>query len=239
MPENVVRINREEFIREYFNYQPGEHVSFLGSTGNGKTQLALQLLEEVANPELPAVCLVMKPRDETVEEFGKKNGYRRIESWPPRKKWFTEKPPGYLLWPKENFEDPEETDKRQAQAFKTAIRKTYQKGNHILFADETLSLQQELGLEKSLNTVWTKGRSMGTSLWAASQRPANISRNAYSQAKHLFLSYDPDKETRRRYGEIGAMDPSLVISATEQTAKYEWVYVYVDGRDSRICIISA
>lgn len=235
----IVRIDREEFISDFFDYKPGEHVTFLAPTGNGKTTLAMQLLGEVATPELPAVALVMKPRDETSEEFGEKNGYKKIENWPPRKNPFAKKPPGYLLWPHENWADLDETDERQAIVFEKCLKDTYRKGGHIIFADELYSLDKELGLDKELNRLWTKGRSMGTGIWGASQRPANIPRNAYSQAQHLFLSWDPDKDTRRRYGEIGGMDPHLVIDATEQTDEYEWVYVHPKGRQSTICIVSA
>lgn len=35
MKTQVVRIDREEFITSYFDYKPGEHVSFLAPTGNG------------------------------------------------------------------------------------------------------------------------------------------------------------------------------------------------------------
>lgn len=238
MPK-VQRINREEFIKEYFDYKPGEHVTLLASTGSGKTRLSLELLEEVANPENPAVVLVMKPRDETVEEFGEKNGYKRIQSWPPRKNPFKAKPAGYLLWPHENWNDLEETEERQANVFYKCLADTYQKGNHIIFADEVVSLEKELGLSKDLNRLWTKGRSMGTGIWGASQRPANISLNAYSQASHLFLSFDNNKDTRQKYGEIGGMDPRLIIDATMELDEYEWVYVHPKGRQSTICIVSA
>lgn len=235
----VQRIDREEFIAEYFDFEPGEHVTFLAPTGNGKTTLAMQLLGEVAHEELPAVVLVMKPRDETAEEFGKKNGYKKIQHWPPKKNPFAKKPPGYLLWPQENWADLEETEERQARIFYNTFQDIYRKGNYIIFADELYSLDNELGLERDLNRLWTKGRSMGASVWGASQRPANIPRNAYSQAQHLFISYDPDKDTRRRYGEIGGMDPRLIIEATEELDEYEWVYVYPKGRQSTICIVSA
>lgn len=235
----VQRIDREEFIAEYFDYKTGEHVTFLAPTGNGKTTFAMQLLGEVANEDLPAIVLVMKPRDETAEEFGKKNDYKRIVNWPPKKNPFAKKPPGYLLWPQENWNDLDETDERQARIFEKTFQHTYRKGNYIVFADELYSLDNELGLERDLNRLWTKGRSMGTGLWGATQRPANVPRNAYSQAQHLFISFDPDKDTRRRYGEIGGMDPKLIITATEQLDEYEWVYVHPKGRQSTICIVSA
>lgn len=237
--KTVQRFDREEFIAERFDYKPGEHLTILAPTGNGKTTLAMQLLGEVATEEVPAVVLVMKPKDETAEEFGEKNGYKRIETWPPRKNPFAAKPPGYLLWPRENWADLDETEVRQSAIFEKTFKDAYRNGNYIIFADELFSLDNELGLEGDLNRLWTKGRSMGAGLWGATQRPANIPRNAYSQAQHLFISYDPDKDTRRRYGEIGGMDPRLIMDAMEDTDEYEWVYVHPKGRQSTICIVSA
>lgn len=77
---------------------------------------------------------------------------------------------------------------------------------------------------------------MESGLWVASQRPAFISRWAY-QAQHLFLSNDPDKDTQKRYGEIGAgVDPDLVRELTAKLKMYEWVYINRDHRT--LCIVN-
>jgi len=234
---NIVLFDRETFLKEVWDYSPGEHVTVLAPTGGGKTQLAYQLLGETATPDLQATVFVMKPRDETVTKFTAKHHFKIVRDWPPpRIRVFDKKPPGYVLWPKE-MGDPDQDDIRQEVIFRRAIREQYRKGHKIIFADETYSLEKELGLEKDLRRLWTKGRSMHCGLWAASQRPVWISRWAF-QANHLFLGNDPDIDMQKRYGEIGGgIDPDVVRSVTARLQRYQFAYI---NRDERaMCIVDA
>jgi hypothetical protein len=79
---------------------------------------------------------------------------------------------------------------------------------------------------------------MDTALWAASQRPAYIPTWAYSQSTHFFISYDPDKRSRKRYEEISGVDPDIIREGTEALGEYEWLYVKAAGRRSTVCIVS-
>ena len=62
----VVTIPRSTFLTEYWDYKAGDHVSFIGPTGSGKTFLANPLLAASVSEELPGFILVMKRRDKTV-----------------------------------------------------------------------------------------------------------------------------------------------------------------------------
>lgn len=230
----VKTFGREHFIQDVFDYHPGDHVTVLAPSGGGKTQLAYQLLGATATPELQATVMVMKPRDTTVDRFTKRYGFKVVRDWPPTIIPRMSKPPGYVLWPKET-DDPDADDRRHADIFRRAIRDDYRKGHKIVFADETYSLEEELGLKDDLRRIWTKGRSMACGLWAASQRPVWISRWAF-QAQHLFLGHDPDVEMQRRYGEIGGgIDPDLIRQLTAGLREFQFVYI---SRDERaVCIV--
>jgi energy-coupling factor transporter ATP-binding protein EcfA2 len=228
LPE-VERFDRMEFIEERFHYSKGEHVSFLGPTGSGKTTLALQLMKKATSDKLPGIILVMKPRDDTATKFTKELGYRRVRTWPPPVSIYQpRKPPGWTLWPKFTF-DPDTDDENMYVQFRSCILDSYKKGNRVLFGDEAYSLAKELGLEKEMITLWTKGRSMGCGLWAATQKPSHVPLWMYSQAQHLFLHNDPDERARKRYDEIGGVDPKLVISVVSKLKKHEWLYICRDG----------
>lgn len=238
-PDDVHRFGHREFLDEVFDYKPGEHVTILAPSGGGKTHVSYELLEVTARPDLQAIVFVMKPRDETVDKFTKRTGFRVVRQWPPpvRNRVFASKPPGWALWPKTSF-DPDVDESRQFAIFKKAIQDSYRKGNRILFADETYSLENELphgGLTKWLRTVHTKGRSMKCGIWSASQRAAYINRWAY-QAHHLFLGHDPDDDAQKRLSEIGAaVDKALVREVVAELRQYEWLYIHRDSRT--MCIV--
>lgn len=233
LPE-VERFDRREFITNRFYYEPGEHVSFIGPTGSGKTTFAYQLLNEVSSEKLQGIVLVMKPRDKTATDWNKTLGYKIVRNWPPPlSPWEPRKPRGYTLWPKFTF-DPRKDNDTQAEIFERCLMDSYKKGNRIVFGDEAYSLAQELDLETEMVTLWSKGRSMGCGFWAATQKPTHVPLWMYSQAQHLFLHNDPDERARKRFDEIGGVDPKLVRTVVGKLQKHEWLYIKRDGPEMAI-----
>lgn len=227
--QDITQLERDDFIDNYFEYTPGEHLTIVGPTGSGKTWLGYQLLAATAHEELPAVVLVMKPKDKTVTKFSKQNNYRVINNWPPLPSiWNPGKKPGYVVWPKFTY-DPDVDDELQWEIFRRTLLDCYKKGNYIIFADETYSLAEELGLKKELTTLWTKARSMNTGLWSATQRPTYVPLWAYSGAEHLFLAKDPDKKARDRFAEIGGVDPEIIKTTVMNLPKHHWLYIRRSG----------
>jgi hypothetical protein len=230
----VETFTRDEFLSQRWRYSAGEHVSFLGPTQSGKTTLGFQLMAESATPKLPAEVLVMKPRDSVVASWTKSLGFRRVKSWPPVPSLTAPRPPGYTLWPKPTF-DFHRDNATLAREFQKCLQESYRKGNRIIFADEVWGLTNELGLTTELVALWSRGASMGAGLWAATQRPSHVPLWMYSQAHHLFLSYEPDARARDRFAEIGGLDPHLVKATVMALKKYQWLYIRRDG--PALCIV--
>lgn len=233
---DVTLFPRQEFLERYWDYRPGEHVTILAPTDGGKTQFAHELVAHAATPDLPCVELVMKPRDSTVSRWIKPLGFRRVTTWPPMPHPLYRRPPGWALWPKHAY-DPARDNIAHYRVFRAAILDSYKRGQRIILADETVGLV-DLGLSEELSTVWTKGRSMDCGLWAASQRPKNIPLAAYSQASHLFLGNNPDAQDRKRYAEIGGIDPKQVSEIVANLNRFQWLYIKRKGEEgAEACIV--
>lgn len=245
VPADITTIPRQDFLDRYWDYAGGDAVTVLAPYGGGKTVLAFQLLQATISPNLTCVCLVMKPKDVEVSRWAKGMDLRIVRDWPPsriRKRVQKKSIKGFVLWPNET-DDPDRDDALHRVIFQRCLRERYRAAGkrkadpNIVFADETYSLEHEMHLTSDLNRIWTKGRSVGCGLFAASQRPVWISRWAL-QAQHLFLGYDPDRAMQKRYGEIGGgVDPDIVREAVGRLQEFQ--FLYLNRQKRTMCVIDA
>lgn len=234
--QSVKLIPRHRFLTDIWRYKPGEHVSFIGPTGSGKTFLALQLLARSVREDLPGYITVMKARDKTVGEFLKAHeGWRRTLTFPPPPTVpGVKKPVGWAVWP-HHTNDPEADEVRHEAIFHRMHRQLYVKGDNIIFDDEVVSLVREMDMKRDLTRIWTKGRSIGSGLWGATQRPAMVPLEMYDQAQHLFLGNIKDKRSQDRFGEISGVDPELVVQVVRALPKFHWLYIRQE--EGLMCVI--
>jgi len=208
--------DRQTFLEEIWDPQPGDGVLFSEPTQQGKTHLAFQLLNKTPHVR-PPVALVMKPRDPTPAWWTRELGWKEVQSWPPGPSLLA-RPPGYTLWPKHEMSlDPESLKRTNANLraqFQRALLDTYKSGDRVIFCDEVYGLL-ELDLQEELTALWTRGAGMGAGLWCATQKASGTSTtsipgHAFNSPMHLFLGKDPDKRARDRASEIGGVDPAFV-----------------------------
>jgi len=239
-------IPREEFARDRFDYEPGEHVVFGGPTQRGKTTLAFALLEYVATPELPAYVAVSKPNDPTTEREGKRLNYRRVDEWPPTKEFREmtgDKRSGYLVWPK--FGDMDKDVVRSASVTRNLLQERYTAGARgkknsqgILVMDDTMVKAKILGLDREMTTILAMAGAMGIGQWTFVQKPTDSGRTAlwsYGAAEHVFIVKDPDRRSRMRYDEIGGFDPKKVSYATESLRPFQ--FLYLKRTEAYMCVV--
>lgn len=200
---SVPIIGWEEIWTEHLEWKPGQHVSYIGPTGVGKTTAAISLLEQT---EQHAVLIVTKGRDSLVKRLPAERGWRLARDpeeafrllkrtpgdWLERR----ERPPQRIVyWP--------DTGKnvslaRRAELLSWRVEaildRAYERGGMTVGIDETTFASEELGLRRPLVLFWNEGRSSGISIVAGMQRPALVPRSSRSAPTYLgiFRTADPD-----------------------------------------------
>jgi hypothetical protein len=238
-------IPREDFARQYFHYEPGQHVLFAGPTQMaGKTTLCFKLLEFTATPEMPAYIAVSKPDDPVTEKEMKRLGYRLVRTWPAPKKLneiWDGNPPGYVIWPE--FGDIDKDADKAAAVTGALLRDRYAQGvkhkKGILVCDDTVVKSKLLGLDRYMTTHIAMAGAMKVGGWYFVQKPTDSGKAAiwsYGNSAHVFLSKDPDRRNRQRYDEIGGFDPHMVSDASMTLKPYQFLYL---SRKGEMCIVDS
>jgi len=226
-PEHVEHIPRKAFIREFGkNYRPGQHVTFLGPSGRGKTTMAGQMLLSVRqhHPEIIAILLhgKIKGRDASIERISKISGYPIVAKWPPRRirdRYKMRKYRGAILRPLSKTGDsPEDENALLRSQYRRAIHRGYnapRKKPVILVVDEAHQTQKDLKLMNDCEGPLMRGRPV-CGEWSLVQRGRFVSYHTYDQAEYLLIYYDPDRNNQQRYSEIGDVDPRVLVALTKQ-----------------------
>lgn len=225
-----LQLERPEFLDQYWDYRPGEHVSLIYPTQKGKSHLAWQLLQSSLkrNPGLDAVSLMPKPNSPATARWARALDFRETPQWPPRKKLFEGDPAGYVLWPPHRKDIPAADNRAQvASVLREAMNQMYWKGNCICFADDVFVLAVLMGLNPECEQFWTAGAEGGAGLWSANQKPSgtlgsgSVSSFSYNSASHLFLGRDTDERNVKRFAEIGGgIDPVEVANLVRSLRLY-------------------
>jgi hypothetical protein len=212
---SLLRLNRREFLEDYWDYYPGEHVAIIEPTGGGKTHLAYQLLGVAMeqNPQLSVVSLMPKPSDRSTAEWAQALNLRETPVWPPQRRLFASKPAGYVLWPPHPMElPPAQRRERVGAVLRQGLDDQYRKGDSISFLDDAHSAAVMMGLNEYLEEMLVNGRAGGAGAWVALQKPSgttatgSVTSFIYNSPVHLFVGKDSEDRNLKRLAEIGMFD---------------------------------
>lgn len=207
----VPEVQWDEFYAALI-WRQGEHVALVGPTGQGKTTLALSLLQRRSH----IVIFATKPRDSTLKGLTKR-GWKIIRKWPP-----PATSAKVILWPM--FRDQSDMGKQRG-ILKDAITKIFHAESWCIFADDVQYLTDHLKLGPDLRILWLQARSLNISLVAATQRPRWVPREMWSQSTHLFLWQTADFEDLKALGGLNGVDSKLVRETVQTLAPHEVLYI--------------
>lgn len=226
-PDDMAPIVTWEEFLALLAWRQDEHVGMVGPTGQGKTNAVYHLL---AFRDY-VTYFSIKPNDATLDAFGERGGYVRIETWPPMVKRLgrrereatPEEMPRRLLWPDATRLDSEE---RQKLVFRAALSDIYAKGGWCSVWDDYWFMANILGMEKDAKKFLNNARSNYAPVVLCAQRPAgNRMVEIFDQSTHLFFFRDNDERNLRTIAGIGYLSAEPIKAFVANLDEYQMLYI--------------
>lgn len=217
LDEMAPRIAWDEFVTYHFDWKQNQHVALIGPTDSGKTTLALAIL-----PMRKYIAvLATKPKDSTLSQFGKSEGFKRYTHWPEIHPGLS---PRRLVWPDATSLY---SAKEQQLHFKKALDQIYREGAWCVYIDELWFIGHHLKMDFEVRTYLQQARSNDISLVVATQRPAWVPLEVYDQSQHLFFWRDNDERNLNRLSGISWRNGNYVRALIAELPQHEILYVHV------------
>jgi hypothetical protein len=189
---------------EPVEWQPGEHVAVIGTTGTGKTYLMSRLTDY-----RKYVAIFRTKADDN-----KFPGFRTVKDHKPLAELYNDR----LLI------DPEY--RMQARVGANVFETIWQRGGYTLMIDELFYVGARLGLSSYVDMLLTQGRSKRISIVTGMQRPVHVTRFAISECTHIF-SFALERRDRKTIAELASEDFSTM---TGKIPRYHFAHYYVPDR---------
>lgn len=218
------RMPWDTFTRTIFHPRPGEHITGIGSTGRGKSNLMNHIY-----PLFPYVAVFgTKRTDSTMDRLKEQQGFVVFEKWRslPAGQY-----PRRIIWP-QTAKLANMTDVQQ-EVFTNAIEHIYAEGGRpkeapvgwAIGIDELWYLVHMLKMEKLLKLILQHARSSGITLIGATQRAAFIPTEFFSMPTHLFFFKTTDENNLQRVGDLQAGNKALIRTLVSHLEEFQVLYV--------------
>lgn len=196
----------------------GEHVTLIGPTGVGKTELLIELIR----PHMWVVFLSTKRIDRTLKPL-REMGYRTIQTG---RELNPEVDSKFIVHPKWSSKlSAEQQNAHHRSVFDNILSRAFRQTGWTIVIDELEYIYRYLKITASLDRLYTQGRSQGNSVLGGSQRPKNVTLHAYEQARHLFIWRQSDLENVKRAAELTGLDRSTIVRIVRELQPHTVLYV--------------
>ncbi|MDA8379889.1 MAG: hypothetical protein M0020_03525 [Actinomycetota bacterium] len=220
-----------EFLPRFKDlWRPGEHVSIIAPTGEGKTVFAGGLIESCRKY---ALILDVKGGDTSLEEFG----FPRVEKWPGHKSMGEAcakndeegRPSRYVIGNRARTH--QDTDKLVA-TINQCLYDAYEMGGWTIYADELLVLtdpRQSFDLRGTVDKILVAARDRGISFVGSYQQPSWVTPMAGRQASWVVVSRNRNIDVVNGLADILGRPKAEIRGALRGLEKHHWIVV---GRDA-------
>ena len=229
-PMTLLTLDRQLWLDEYLDWNPGEHWVEIEPTGGGKTHMAYQIVGELMRryPGQSYVSLMPKPTDPSTAAWATALNLRETPVWPPQRKLFQGKPAGHVLWPKHRMDlPPAERRRLVGDQLRAGLNAQYVRGNSLTLIDDAHSAATYMDLNDHIEEILVNGRAGGAAAFLALQKPSGtanaggITTYAYSSPTHYLFGKDTEGRNLKRLAEIGGgIDPAKVEAIVRNLRLY-------------------
>lgn len=209
----------------------GIHRLIVGKNGSGKTTLT-----KIFNRMKKAVLVFgTKPgRDASLEEYVEREGFLRIEHWPPKEKELRVRGEfgqvKLLLWPKITHYSEL---RNYAPMFRKAAEDIASEGRWTLSIDEGLWVCSNKGLNLGdiVSEIAYGGRSNGISLHLCVQRPSGIPIIIHDQCREGYVFKIGNTNDIREIASYSAYSNREVSEAVSDLGVHEFLHLPMGATD--------
>lgn len=201
-----------------------EHLAMYGPTGAGKSYFEKTILMERARLRGSHIVLIAtKPADRTISSMG----WPVVTKWPPSKGWSDRrKTEQVIFWAKGGLRKSEQ--ERQKVMIEDLLDKLWVPNSNIIVVfDEVAYVEQELGLSTHVQTYFREGRTLGITVVASTQRPANVTRFMHSESTWSVFFSPKDEDDAERMAQVAGNKQYYVRVLRElRRDQYEFLLVH-------------